>query len=344
MSSTPKTSVVIPLYRSARFYDNIISNVESITRQDVEIIISDRHCYDDTIDRLSERYAGDNRVRCLKNDDCLDWVGHLNALLQQARGKYWRFMPHDDLSPPGSLEALVAALDDDPDAVLAYGPTRAIDLAGRAVREKDRPNPHPEKAQHAWDLGIALEMFWNGYFDGAFKGLIRRQRVLAHRLSIRSTPGQVLPERCWLFALCLLGSFRFVAEAWYIKRYYAGSTHTRWVISARSYSAATRVMSGYVLRLVGPLDARLYALLDLRLNCGRIVRWEHTSRPGQRPPYHPHPGPLNWFYSNSFLARVPVLQRYSDRGDQRVRAIRAMPLPKPRSVHWYHHYLGGFDE
>jgi glycosyltransferase involved in cell wall biosynthesis len=55
----PRVSVAIPLYRSARFMDIIIANIEAMPKQDIEILISDRHCFDDTIDRLMERYATD---------------------------------------------------------------------------------------------------------------------------------------------------------------------------------------------------------------------------------------------------------------------------------------------
>ena len=61
-STQPRVSVVIPLYRSARFIDNIIANIEAMPQRGVEILISDRHCYDDTIDRLAERYTTDPRV------------------------------------------------------------------------------------------------------------------------------------------------------------------------------------------------------------------------------------------------------------------------------------------
>jgi hypothetical protein len=47
-SSNPLVSVGIPLYRSRRFLDIIVDNIEAITYPNVEIIVSDQHLLDDT--------------------------------------------------------------------------------------------------------------------------------------------------------------------------------------------------------------------------------------------------------------------------------------------------------
>jgi hypothetical protein len=91
----------------------------------------------------------------------LDWIGHINALLQEARGEYWRFLPHDDTSPPGSLESLISALDTHEEAILAYGPSQAIDFEGNRLPELDHWHPQPKQTENTSTLGIALEMCWN---------------------------------------------------------------------------------------------------------------------------------------------------------------------------------------
>lgn len=285
----PKATVAIPLFKSDRFFDTIVTNIEATPARGVEILISDRHCDDDTIDRLAERFSEDPRVRCLKHRDRLDWVGNINALLEEARGDYWRFLPHDDLAPPGSMEALITALDSNPDAVLAYGPTKAIDGEGRALPEKDQPTPHPAEAERGWTLGLVLPMFWNGYFDGAFKGLIRRELVMENRVLIRDTRGQIFAERCWLFALCLLGRFHFVPEATYVKRFYEGSVHSRWTITGENFLSAARTMSEYLHDLLGPDPASGYGTQDLWLNARRVARWQDDPV-GEPPEYRPAPG------------------------------------------------------
>ncbi|MDB4285301.1 glycosyltransferase family 2 protein [bacterium] len=278
----------IPLFRSARFIDTIIANIEAINMPDVEVLISDRHCLDNTIDRLAKHYTDDPRVRCIRQKDELDWVGNLNALLQEAQGEYWRFLPHDDISPPGSLEALVSALETNADAILAYGPTRAIDGEGRPLPERDKPSPHPEEAQEGWTFGLVLQMFWKGYFYGALKGLIRRKTVMDKNLLIRSITNQILPERCWQFALCLLGRYVFVPEATYVKRFYEGSVHSHWKITGLNFLSAAHVMSSYLYDLLDHEAAYCYGTRDLWLNARSRAKWQDKPA-GERPRYQAAP-------------------------------------------------------
>lgn len=284
----PKVTVSIPLFRSARFIDTIIANIEAINMPDVEVLISDRHCLDDTIDRLAKHYADEPRVRCIRQKDELDWVGNLNALLQGAQGEYWRYLPHDDISPPGSLEALVSALETNADAILAYGPTRAIDGEGRPFPKYDQRSPHPEEAQESWNFGLVLQMFWKPYFAGAFKGLIRRKTVMEKNLLIHSTTNQVLPDRCWLFALCLLGRYVFVPEATYVKRYYEGSVHSHWEKTGRSFLNAAHAMSRYLYDLLDHDAAICYGTRDLWLNARSRAKW-WDNPVGERPRYQAAP-------------------------------------------------------
>ncbi len=320
----PRVTVVIPLYRSRPFIDTIIANIDAMPQSGIEIIISDRHCHDDAIDRLAQHYAEDHRVRCIQQRDGLGWVGHINTLLELAGGEYWRLLPHDDISPPGSLEALIAALDAAPDAVLAYGPTKAVDSEGRHLLERDAPSPHPQQAEEGWTLGLVLQMFWMGYCSGAFKGLIRRRVVMENQLFIRSTEGQIFPEGCWLFALGLLGPFCFVPEAVYIKRYHAASVHAQWQITGRNFSSAAQVMISYLRDLVGPRSARQYGMLDMRFNGTRVSLWQDKRQHLPRPGYKPITRGWLWLFS---LQRLSILQAITLSHRSRIDGIRKLPLP-----------------
>ncbi|MDA8019694.1 MAG: glycosyltransferase family 2 protein [Thermoanaerobaculia bacterium] len=247
--SRPRVTVAIPLYRSARFVDNVSANIESLSG-DVEILVSDRHQDDDAVDRLERRHASDPRVHFLRHRDGVGWVDHINALLLRARGKYWRFMPHDDFASGAALEALVRCLDEYQDSVLAYGPTTAVDLEGTHLAERENPEPHPVGDDEPWTLGLALDSLWRGHFDGAFKGLIRRDVVVERRLWIRNTLGDIFAERAWLMALACLGRFRFVPDAPFVKRFHPESTHARWRRGRAHEWSLLRVLCGYLSDLV----------------------------------------------------------------------------------------------
>ena len=101
------------------------------------------------------------------------------------------------------------------------------------------------------------------------------------------------PERCWLFALCLLGRFHFVREATYIKRFYAGSVHTQWTFTGENFRSAASVMSSYLWDLLEPPSACLYGEADLWLNAQQMARWQDDPQNGPRPPYQAAPGQLS---------------------------------------------------
>ena len=282
-----KVTVGIPLFRSAPFFENILENVRALDGLDVEVLISDRHCHDDVIDRLAAALSGQSNIKFLKATDGLDWVGNINFLLRESTGEYFRFMPHDDLSPKGSIDALVRAMEADKTSILAYGPTKAIDLGGSHMPTLDKPTPHPDAAVRSWNLDLALRMMWLGYFDGAFKGLIRMKQIRDNGLFIRSTRDQIWPERCWLYALMLRGRFVFVSDALYIKRFYSGSVHSQWRIDGSHYLSALDVMQSYVRDTFKAPGLTHFCCEDIRSNAECLAAWADTPNGKPRPQYEP---------------------------------------------------------
>jgi hypothetical protein len=246
MPAPPLVSLAIPLWMSARFLPTLRQNLAAIDEPSVEVLISDRHGLDDTIEILREEWGDDPRFRFFAYRDGIDWVAHLNTLLTEARGRYFRWMPHDDVFPRGSLPPLVRALNGDERALLAYGPTTAIGASGERLPKLDRADPHPVATGEPWQLRHSLDFFWKGYCDGAFKGLFRRDRVIAAGLTIRPTYQLVHAERTWLFAMSLLGDFRFVAESPYVKRHHPWSAHASWTPDSRHITSATLTMCDYL--------------------------------------------------------------------------------------------------
>lgn len=245
--SRPLVSVGIPLFRSGPFVDGLRANCRALAaRDDVEVIVSDRHGLDDTIDLLAAEWKGDPRFRFLKASDGLSWVEHANLLLRAARGEYFRWMPHDDLFPEGCLDPLVDRLNRDPEIILAYAPTRAIDSAGHRLPERDRLETCPVAFNEKWTLRHSLDLFWTGSCDGAFKGLFRRLPVIAADLFIRPTRGLIFAERGWLFGISLLGGLAEEPGSQYFKRYHPASTHAGWSPGIGHVASATAAMCGYL--------------------------------------------------------------------------------------------------
>ena len=240
-------SVGIPLYKSKPFLENIRENCKVLMlREDIEIIISDQHCMDDSIVLLEQEWGDDQRFIFLKSTKAISWIAHMNLLLSKASGEYFRWMPHDDVFPKGCLEPLIKRLDSDRQVILAYGPTRGIDLNGNRLPDRDRINTSPVKPFERWRFQYSLDFFSNCYCDGAFKGLFRRKPIVDAGLFIAKTYQVVGAERAWLFGVSLLGGFGEEPDSIYLKRYHAQSTHAQWKISNRHRLSITASMAGYL--------------------------------------------------------------------------------------------------
>jgi hypothetical protein len=266
------TSCLIPLYRSARFLDIIADNIAAIIDGDVEIILSDRHGDADCRTALKQRFGSAPNIAYIVEADDADWVENMNGLLRRASGRYLRILPHDDTSPRGAHEALLAALEANPDAVGAYGPIEAIGFDGTRMPRQDQPNDEEDAGATGWRLDDPLPLFWTGRFGGAFKGLFRGDVIRARSLFIRKTPALMHSERAWLFGMGLAGRFRFVPEALLVKRYHATSAHRGWRPSAAALLDAAEAMAGYL--DAGWVDPALaeFARRDIYWNAFRRAR------------------------------------------------------------------------
>jgi GT2 family glycosyltransferase len=63
--------------------------------------------------------------------------GKFNRVFEYARGKYFKWIAADDVCGPRYLELTVAALDQDPTAVLAHTYSRMINSRGEVVTPEE---------------------------------------------------------------------------------------------------------------------------------------------------------------------------------------------------------------
>ena len=105
--------------------DVISANIDAIGDPDAEILISDPTRLDGARAALEARHAGDSRVRFLEGTRDPGWRVHYNDVLDRATGRHFVWMPHDDDLPAGYVAGLTAALEEHPDALLAFRDDRA---------------------------------------------------------------------------------------------------------------------------------------------------------------------------------------------------------------------------
>ncbi len=266
-----RVSHLIPLYKSARFHDVIVANIEALVDPRDEIILSDRNGDKDYCKRLLRMFANRANVRVLLSDDNANWVENIAGLISAAQGRFLRILPHDDSIDKAGVEALVAVLMQDPGAAVAFGQTIAIGLDGQRIADRDELNLAEGSSTSRWVLEDILPMFWTGRFPGSFKGLVRSALAKQNALRFRATPGLMHSERAWLFALGLAGAFRYVPAVVLTKRYYPESTHRSWVKSPKAFTDVADLMTDYAKALLPSGELIEYASRDLALNAANAV-------------------------------------------------------------------------
>ena len=155
-------------------------------------------------------------------------------------------MPHDDSYPRCNLSEMVEFLEQDPNTAIVWGPTQTISMDGEIKWIQREPNP---AANPHWSFDIPILFNFDNYCNGALKGLFRRDLVVQHDLYIQPTYALQYSERCWLFAMSLLGKFHFMQSYQYQKRVYSSSTHAQWRPNIFNIFSQYLVMQEYLWRL-----------------------------------------------------------------------------------------------
>ncbi len=147
-----RVSAVIAVYNGARTIDRAI---ESVLKQDFsgcEIVVVDDGSTDSTVERLKQ--WGD-KIRIVRQANRGPSVARNNGV-GIATGEYVAFLDADDAWMPGKLGRAVAALEAEPEAVLAYSNFTPVDDSGREIRERF----FEEYSDHAPSMEELLTRWW----------------------------------------------------------------------------------------------------------------------------------------------------------------------------------------
>ncbi len=213
-AGSPKVTLAMPVRNGADYIEAAIESLLAQTFEDFELIVTDNASTDRTGEIVRAIASRDDRVQYHLNPVDFGAAGNYNRGFELGRGQYLKWCAHDDLISPNYLERTVKALDDDPQAVLAYGPTEMIDENGVTfpgnppiLRDMDDP-----RAEQRFARAVKI-----GGSCGAIFGLFRKsalERSLLHLKYYQS-------DRALLAEMALLGTFRFVEDAVFYNREHA---------------------------------------------------------------------------------------------------------------------------
>ena len=127
----PTVSIGLHVYNGAEYLPQTLDDLLRQSFTDFELIVSDNCSTDETGAIVQAAAECDPRIRYFRHERNIGALPNANFAFTQARGRYYAVCAHDDRHDRGFLARLVAALDANPEAGLAYGRKRLIDDAGR---------------------------------------------------------------------------------------------------------------------------------------------------------------------------------------------------------------------
>src|SRR5688572_1962320 len=186
---TPRVSVGMPAYNSAKWIEPAISSILEQTFADFELIISDNASTDATYE-ICERFARrDSRVRLLRNSVNIGANRNYMAVLDAGRAPFFKWTTSSDWCAPSFLEKCVAALQRDPQSVLACPRTVAFEES----LEKSRSCPADLDLRAAAPAERFITLLNTPGLNNAVNGVIRRTALVrASRLGVYMSADIVL--------------------------------------------------------------------------------------------------------------------------------------------------------
>lgn len=114
----PSVSIVIPVHNGLKHTRACIATLAETLSPDIgaEIIVVDDASTDQTQAWLSEAAAADPRIKVVRNDENLGFLGSTSVGARQATGDLIIFLNNDTVLLPGWLEPLVQVFMTEPDA------------------------------------------------------------------------------------------------------------------------------------------------------------------------------------------------------------------------------------
>jgi glycosyltransferase involved in cell wall biosynthesis len=201
----PIATVVVPAYNGAK---TIAATLESVLNQRearLRLVVVDDGSTDDTVE-VVRRYADDGRLTLIEQEN-RGVAGARNRGIEQARTPYVSFLDNDDMWMPTYLGSVITALENDPEAGLAYADGWELDdPSGRYARaplssRAAPPDPIPRDAEQ-----LLYELARNNFVWGS---VTVRRRALEEVGGFNPAIAGVDDYEMWL---------RIVAAGWLIAR------------------------------------------------------------------------------------------------------------------------------
>lgn len=193
-ASIPVVSVIIPAYNAESFIRETIDSVLNQSFSEFEIIAIDDGSKDQTLEIL--KTIQDERLKVFSYPNGGVATAR-NRGIEQATGEFISFLDSDDLWTADKLEKQLKALQEKPEAGVAYSWTQFIDLEGNPLYTQDSV---------FFEGNVYAQILVGNFTANGSNMLIRRQFVEA----IGGFDSEVRPAEDWDYAIRLAAVCPFV--------------------------------------------------------------------------------------------------------------------------------------
>lgn len=173
-ASAPKVSFGVPVRNGAPHIELCLQALLAQTLADIEVVVSDNASTDATEQICRRIAAADARLRYVRQAEDIGMVGNFRFVAEAARGAYFVWRAHDDLSLPDYAEKLAGLLDAHPEAVLAVGRVHWDDQVNGFFRSYKLPDT---TAEAGWRR-VARQ--FARFTPHWYYGMYRRDAAIAH--------------------------------------------------------------------------------------------------------------------------------------------------------------------
>jgi glycosyltransferase involved in cell wall biosynthesis len=125
-AGVPAVSVGMPVYNGETYLEVAIGSVLAQSFDDLELVICDNASTDRTAEICQDYATRDPRIRYFRNPQNLGAAPNYNLAFSHARGRYFKWLAHDD-------RKAVRVLDERTDAVLCNSVVQYIDQDGAPI-------------------------------------------------------------------------------------------------------------------------------------------------------------------------------------------------------------------
>lgn len=263
-NAAPRLTIGMPVYNGAKDLARALDCILGQSFQDFKIVISNNGSKDDTAAICAAYAAKDSRITVYTQPVTLNATQNFCFVRDKADTEYFVWAAHDDTRDNDYFETLVAALDTNKDAILAFGDILQVDPktgATETITIDFAQNGKSTLCRLWWTATHQMHHLYGVWRTEAIRKILWKHSVWSHDTTL-------------MMATTAMGRF---AHAPGTKLHYLNNLHP--FLPAKPTPAILFAKTGQILHLIGTtaiavnsVKGPAYAILAVGMVIARTIR------------------------------------------------------------------------